>query len=262
MPFTLNNKVESLLTEDPTVTFENVLSTNQLLELKENALNFLGVSAKEFPNRNFWFRKGGIENNEYIKQFSELYLKKLLPRDDTVLIGDTAFVINYPPHDIHIDCRDFRMERDRQGIISYKSMVIPLEVVADEYPILYTSNQYFYGPTTRFRAGSEWTDANDKEVARQKAGNIQFCYNYKQDGMKYVSDESLTKEWYDANIDAPRETPYSNFQGISIEKENIWKPGNIIIFDSARIHFGSNIRKKNAKYKIGISLNYGIRADI
>jgi hypothetical protein len=261
--FTLNNKVEQLLTEEPTVSFENALSTNQLHDLKEVALEFLEVSEKEFPQRNFWIRRGGIENNEYIKNFSESYLKKLLPREDTILIGDTAFVINYPPHDIHIDCRDFRMGEDhKKGIIAYKSMVIPIEVTADEYPILYTANQYFYGPTTRFRYGSEQFDLYDKECQRQKTCGIQFSYNYKQDGMKYVAENVLTKEWYDANIDAEKYTPYSNFQGISIEKENVWKPGNIIIFDSARIHFGSNIAKKGAKFKIGISLNYGIKGNI
>jgi len=263
MSFTLNNKVEQLLTEEPTVSFENVLSANQLRDLKEVALEFLEVSEKEFPQRNFWIRRGGIENNEYIKNFSESYLKKLLPREDTILIGDTAFVINYPPHDIHIDCRDFRMGEDhKKGIIAYKSMVIPIEITADEYPILYTANQYFYGPTTRFRYGSEQFDLNDKECQRQKTCGIQFSYNYKQDGMKYVADNVLTREWYDANIDAEKYTPYSNFQGISIEKENVWQPGNIIIFDSARIHFGSNIAKKGAKFKIGISLNYGIKENL
>jgi hypothetical protein len=263
MSFTLNNKVEQLLTEEPTVSFENVLSANQLRDLKKVALEFLEVSEKEFPQRNFWIRRGGIENNEYIKNFSESYLKKLLPREDTILIGDTAFVINYPPHDIHIDCRDFRMGEDhKKGIIAYKSMVIPIEITADEYPILYTANQYFYGPTTRFRYGSEQFDLNDKECQRQKTCGIQFSYNYKQDGMKYVADNVLTREWYDANIDAEKYTPYSNFQGISIEKENVWQPGNIIIFDSARIHFGSNIAKKGAKFKIGISLNYGIKENL
>ena len=232
-------------------------------KLKEIALDFLQVNEHEFPSTNFWFRRGGIEDNEYIKDFSESYLKKFLPREDTILIGDTAFVLNYPPHDIHIDCRDFRMgEGHKKGIIAYKSMVIPIEVTADEYPILYTANQYFYGSTTRFRYGSDQIDSIDKESQRQKAGGIQFSYNYKQDGMKYVSDNLLSREWYNANIDAQEYTPYSNFQGISIEKENLWKPGNIIVFDSARIHFGSNIAKKGAKFKIGISLNYGIKANI
>jgi len=260
--FSYNDKVESFLTEEPTVSFENILSYAQLQDLKKVALEFLGVKDKEIKGASdFWIRKGGIEHNEYIKKFSEEYLKKLLPRKDNILIGDTAFIINYPPHDIHVDCRDFRMQEDRKGIIAYKSIVIPLEVTADEYPILYTANQYFYGPTTRFRAGSEQQD-NNAEVYRQKSAGIKFSYDYQHDGMKYVSKTNLTKEWYDANIDATLQVPYSNFNGISIEKENIWKPGNIIMFDSARVHFGSNIKKKGAKFKIGLSLNYGIKVDL
>lgn len=261
-PFSYNSKVESLLTEEPTVSFENILSYTQLQELKKIALEFLEVKDGEFTkNTNFWIRKGGIENNEYIQKFSEEYLKKLLPRNDSILIGDTAFIINFPPHDIHVDCRDFRMQEERNGIIAYKSLVIPLEVTADEYPILYTANQYFYGPTTRFRAGSEQQD-NNSEVYRQKSAGIQFSYDYQNDGMKYISELQLSREWYDANIDADNHVPYSNFKGISIEKENIWKPGNIIMFDSARVHFGSNIKKKGAKFKIGLSLNYGIKVDL
>jgi hypothetical protein len=260
--FSFNKKVESFLKEEPTVSFENILSRDQLQELKKIALEFLRVKDGEITGiADFWIRKGGIEHNEHIKKFSEEHLKKLLPRDDAILIGDTAFIVNFPPHDIHVDCRDFRMQEDRQGIIAYKSMVIPLEVTANEYPILYTADQYFYGPTTRFRSGSEQQD-NNAEVHRQKSAGIQFSYDYQNNGMKYVSEQQLTQEWYDANIDANLHVPYSNFKGISIEKENLWKPGNIIVFDSARVHFGSNIKKKGAKFKIGLSLNYGIRVDI
>ena len=260
-PFSFNKKVESFLTEEPTVNFENVISSEQLQYLKKIVLDFLEVDESNFTDRNIWFRRGGIENNEHIKNFSEEHLKKFLPRDDAILIGDTAFAITFPPHDIHVDCRDFRMQEDRRGIIAYKSMVIPIEITVNEYPILYTANQYFYGPTTRCRAGSEDFDIGNPEIQRQKSAGIQFSYNYQEDGMKYVSETNLTKEWYDANIDAAP-VPYKNFKGISIEKENLWKPGNIILFDSARVHFGSNIRKKGAKFKIGLSLNYGIRADI
>jgi len=263
MPFSMNKKIESLLIEEPTVSYENVFNQEQLQELKKVALNFLEKDTSEFPTeRAFWFRKGGIHRLEYIQDLAETYLKKFLPRDDVVLIGDTAFAINFPPHDIHIDCRDFRADINHKGIISYKSLVIPIEVGGPEVPTFYTANQYFYGPSTRLRAGSEETDANDKESQRQKEAGIQFIYDYQQAGVKYLSNIMLTKEWYDANIDAPTFTPHSNFKGISIEKEHAWKPGNILVFDSARIHFAQNILKRNAKYKIGISLNFGLRTNI
>lgn len=263
MPFKLNSQVEKFLVEEPSVSYSNVFNDEQLAELKNVALDFLQVKQENFPlHRNFWLRKGGIHQVEYIKNFSNTFLKKYLPKQDVELIGDTAFVLNYPPHDIHIDCRDFRADPAHKGIVAYKSVVIPVEITANEYPTFYTSNQYFYGPTTRFRAGSEEKDATDPEVQRQKDGKILFSYDYTNDGMKYCTDTILPKEWYDEKIDAPDYTPYSNFKGISIEKEHAWKPGDLIVFDSARLHFAQNIKKCGAKFKIGISLNYGIRVDI
>jgi hypothetical protein len=258
-----NSAIEALLTEEPSVTHEHVFDTSALADLKKVALDFLEIKELNVPDdKSFWCRKGGIHKNKYIQNLSETYLKKFLPRQDVELIGDTAFIINFPPHDIHIDCKDFRTNEKHKGIIGYKSLVIPIEISCDVYPTFYTANQYFYGPSTRFRAGSEFVDLHSPESNRQKAAGIQFSYNYKQDGMKYISETNLSKEWYDANIDAQLHNPYSNFRGISIEKEHQWKPGNIIVFDSSRIHFAQNILKCGAKFKIGISLNYGIRTNI
>jgi predicted phosphatase len=120
--------------------------------------------------------------------------------------------------------------------------------------MLYTADQYYYGPTTRFRAGCEELDKNE-EVERQKQNGVNFSYNYAEDGVKYLSN-TISKEWYDAHIDEPVYVPYSSFEGISIEKANEWKPGNVIIFDNARIHFAQKIKTVGATYKLGISLNY------
>lgn len=263
MTFKLNKLVEQELTEVPSVAYENVFDYSQLKELKKVALDFLDCTESNIPQHKlFWLRKGGIHKVDYIKELAESYLKQYLPRDDVFLVGDTAFCINFPPHDIHIDCRDFRADSSHKGLISYKSLVIPIEVAGPEIPTFYTANQYFYGPSTRLRAGSEQQDSVDPECIRQKSVGIQFIYDYQQAGVKYLSDTMLSKEWYDTNIDAPAFTPYCNFQGISIEKEHEWKPGNILVFDSARIHFAQNILKRNAKYKIGISLNFGVRTTI
>ena len=266
MGFEFNKQVEQALSvEEPSVAHKNVLSKEQLTELKQIALDFLGITADDIPTnqRSFWFRRGMIQLNPRIQELSDTVFKQFIPRTDAVLIGDTAFVINFPPHDIHIDCSDFRMVPEHQGIISYKSLVIPIEINCLRYPKFYTANQYFYGPTTRFRAGSEEFDATEPTSIKQRSDGIMFSYNYAADGMKYLSDaNTLTKEWYDANIDAGVATPYSNFAGISIEAEHDWRPGDLIVFDSARIHFAQNIRKVQAPYKIGISLNYGIKASI
>ena len=256
-----NSLVEQYLTEEPTVVYENVFNKKQLNELKKVVLDFLNANY-DFSQGGVWARKGGIHKVEYIKNLSKLYLNKFLPRQDAELIGDTAFIIGYPPHDIHIDCLDFRMVPEHRGIVSYKSMVIPVEINCDEYPILYTADQYYYGPSTRLRQGCELIDKDSTEILRQQAAGVDFIYDYESAGVKYLAKELLTKEWYDRYIDSMDTVPYESFYGISIEKENKWQPGNIIVFDSARIHFAQNISKVGAKYKIGISLNYGISTDI
>jgi len=236
--------------EESTVVYKDYLGMLIRDKLSTIAREYISAPA-ELPDGIFWYRKGNIHKLEEIQKFSKHFIEPLLD-EECVLIGDTAFMLNYPPHDIHIDCPNLR-----DGIKGYKSVVIPLEIDTDNYPMLYTADQYYYGPTTRFRAGCEKQDKN-AEVERQKANGVHFCYNYEDDGVKYLND-CITKEWYDTNIDESEFVPYSSFKGISIEKANEWKPGNVIIFDNARIHFAQKIEKIGASYKLGISLNYGVK---
>lgn len=233
--------------EEPTVVHKDYLDTTVLQHLITVARHHINAP-DELPKGIFWYRKGNIHKNTLIQEFSKKYIEPLLGKE-CFLIGDTAFLINYPPHDIHIDCPNLS-----NGIKGYKSVVIPLEIDTDNYPMLYTANQYYYGPTTRFRAGCEDQDKN-LETERQKQNGVHFSYNYKEDGVLYLND-SITKKWYDVHINEPVYVPYSSFCGISIEKKNKWKPGNVIIFDNARIHFAQKIETVGATYKLGLSLNY------
>ena len=237
--------------EEKSKVYKDYLNYSQLSNLTSFAKSYVNAP-NILPDGIFWFRRGNIHKQTEIQTFSKKYIEPLL-NERAILIGDTAFLINYPPHDIHIDCPNLF-----EGIRGYKSVVIPLEIDTDNFPILYTAEQYFYGPTTRFRNGSEILDDN-LENQRQRENGVNFCYDYVGDGVKYLSDNNLSQEWYVANIDQPEFVPYSNFAGISIEAEHEWKPGNIIIFDNARIHFAQTIEKVGATYKLGISLNYGIR---
>lgn len=258
--FELNSYVESFLQEENTVVHENVFSAAMIHELLMFAKSFLSLPEdfKEDIKKVKWYRKGGIHRQEFMKNFSDVYVKPFLSRNDAMLIGDTAFCISTPPHDIHVDNRDFRSEiKNKKNIIGYKSVVIPLEIDTENYPFLYTANQYFYGPSTRFRNGCESIDNNDAECLRQRKFGVYFSYDYKKDGVKYLSDDIMPKSWYDAHIDT-NHVPYTTFHGFTIEHQSQWKPGNMMVFDSSRIHFAENITKKNATYKIGISLNYGI----
>lgn len=263
--FAFNDYVENKLDKEPTVCHENLFPDVIFDELKQIAKTHVSLP-EELPSdrvKPFWFRKGAIHLNKRIQEISNEFIKPLLSRD-SILIGDTAFCLNHPPHDIHVDSRDFRTDLDKKaGIIGYKTVVIPLEIDTDDYPFLFTCNQYFFGPSTRFRKGAEKIDLESKECQRQKDSAVYFSYDYEKDGVKFLEKNNLTKEWYNQYIDyeVPNHTgvPYSSFEGLSIEKENLWKPNNVIIFDSSRIHFAELISKRNATYKLGISLNYGIK---
>jgi len=258
--FKFNSYVESFLDEEETIVISNIITDELLNDLKKVAKDYLGLPEK--ISNVFWKNRGKIHTVDYIRDFSKKYIEPNLKRKDAILIGDTAFCISTPPHDLHVDNRDFRTDTvNKKNIIGYKTVVIPLEIDTEDYPCLYTTEQYFYGPTTRFRKGCKDIDDVDPECTRQKSSGVYFSYNYKDDGVKYLLSNQISKEWYNLHIDydnIPNSVPYSSFEGFSIEKKSLWKPNNIILFDSSRIHFGENITKKGATYKLGISLNYGI----
>lgn len=262
--FALNDFIESKIKKEPTVNYQDLFPLNILDNLKTIAKQHIQLpDCLPSDGRAFWYRQGAIHNNLYIQKISKEYIEPLLQQENVMLIGDTAFCINHPPHDIHVDSRDFRTDLNNpKKIIGYKTVVIPLEIDTDDYPYLFTTNQYFYGPTTRLRQGYKDLTEQSLETQRQKENGVYFSYDYKNDGVKFLSQFNLSREWYNRYIDyengTPHAVPYCSFEGLSIEKENIWKPNNIIMFDSARIHFGELISKRNATYKLGISLNYGI----
>jgi hypothetical protein len=255
----LNDKVENIISsESPSVSYENVIPKNILQECKEFAQDYLKFPDELPTHRLFWYREGMVHRTEFIKEFSKKYIEPYI-NENEILIGDTAFCINHPPHDVHIDNRDFRADAEKEGIIGTRSVVVPVEIDTEDFPKLYTANQYFYGPSTRLRNGCENIDALDTEVERQKSCGVYFLYDYEKYGVKYLEKENvLTEEWWHNHISEPFFVPYSTFDRLSIEAEHDWKPGNLIVFDSCRIHWAENLLKKNATFKIGLSLNYGI----
>lgn len=256
--FALNDYVSSFLTEEPSYVKENYIDDKTLDYLISKAKDFLELPEDANKAPWFWHRRGSLEKESWIQEFSDEYIKPLL-RDDAILIGDTAFYINYPPHDVHVDSRDYRGDPEKENTIGYKSVVIPLEIDTNDYPYLFTANQYFYGPSTRMRSGCEEIDSKDVEIKRQKECGVYFSYDYEKDGVKYLDDSRLSKEYYDTYIDEPVFVPFSTFDKLSIEASHLWKPKDIIVFDSARIHWAEKLTKRGATFKFGMSLNYGLK---
>ena len=259
--FSHNQRIQKILPMQESVCIENAINDNVLSDIRKFCIDFLKIESFDvFQDTKTprWFREGLVHQTEFVKQLSEEIIKPMLGLND-ILIGDTAFCINWPPHDLHIDCRDFRVDVDgKAGIIGTKSVVVPVELDNIEYTTFYTGNQYFYGPTTRMRNGCEKLDENNETIEQQKSDGVYFSYDYAKDGVLNLDyDNPLTYDWWKQNIDSNDGVPYSVFEGVTIEKEHKWKPGNIIMFDSARLHWGGNLLKKGATYKMGLSLNYG-----
>lgn len=259
--FALNSTVEKIIdSENKSYSVEDHIPADVLQELKNFAYEYLDIPAV-LPETLFWYRKGSVHRQSIIQDFSKKYVEPFLNSSE-ILIGDTAFCINYPPHDVHIDNRDFRADKNKEGLVGTRSVVVPIEIDTTDYPKLYTANQYFYGPSTRMRNGCKDRDNLSEEVKRQKRCGVYFAYDYKTDGVKYLEKENtISYDWWKEHIDEPRFVPYSTFENLSIEKEHSWKPGNLIIFDSCRIHWAEKLTKKSATYKLGISLNYGIKSE-
>lgn len=240
---------------EPSYSVNNALDNNLLnkcLEFCKDTLQY----PDDISTDPKWYKKGSIHKLPFIKDTLDPLIRNYLKNKDAKLIGDTAFLLTFPPHDVHIDNKTDRYN----NIKAYKTVVIPLYIEGTTIPKFYTANQYFFGDaTTRFRKGSKDKDSLMPNLLQQSKDGIKFVYDYEQAGIIGLEkNQVLTKEWYDANIDAGEVIKYEHFHKLSIEKEHNWQPGNIIIFDSNRLHFSQNLRKINCKYKIGISLNYAL----
>lgn len=202
-----------------------------------------------------WYKKGLLHEYAFVQEKLDPLIREYLHIKDAKLIGDTAFLLTFPPHDIHVDNKTNKFPKTRP----YKTVVVPVYVEGDIIPKFYTANQYFFGEaTTRFRHGSKERDEAKLDLEQRRKDGIHFVYDYDNILVGLEDTQVITREWYDKNIDAGEAVKFENFDRLSIEKEHDWKPGDIIIFDSHRLHFAQNLRKINCKYKIGISLNYAL----
>jgi len=121
----------------------------------------------------------------------------------------------------------------------YKGITIPLylENFTGNYPKLCFFNQfYFYGPA-KFFNGSE---------------NIPTYYN--KQIYEYSEVDNLSKEKIlDVNGYFTHLKP-KWLEGLSFHSALDWIPGNILIFDSVRLHCSSDFRSLGIKSKLGISI--------
>lgn len=238
---------------EPSIAYEDVIDKSLLSKCFDFCKEVLQYDE---DNLRLWYKASFIHKHDFVKDILDPFIRQYLPIKDAKLIGDTAFMLKFPPHDVHVDNETDKYPNTKP----YKTVVIPVHIEGDTIPKFFTANQYFFSDrTTRFRRGSKQRDLGIPGLVEQMNDGIFFCYDYEKAGVQFLENSPvLSKEWYDDNIDAGDAIKYENFHGLSIEKEHNWKPGNMIMFDSNRLHFSQNLAKINCQYKIGISLNYAL----
>ena len=143
------------------------------------------------------------------------------------------FYTDYP-HIIHND-DTFELPEN-----VYKAITIPLKLEAvkiNQYPKLCFFDQYYFHGPSKFFKGEDHIDTYyNKQV-----------YDYKNvDGItdkKFIDKEGLfphlKSKW---------------LEGLSLHSTLAWIPGNIMIFDSLRLHCASDFRKLGIRSKTAISI--------
>ena len=126
----------------------------------------------------------------------------------------------------------------------HKTVVIPLEISEPtEFAIF--DQCYLDGPVKLRHGGTPKNKNHDKTTTYY---NTDITDNSKL--INYTGKDFDPELWED------KFTHYGieKFHGLSIESIVKWNPGDIIIFDTARIHCATDFRKQGIKRKLGYSI--------
>lgn len=131
------------------------------------------------------------------------------------------------------------------GLKVWKQIVVPLYIDYGSTKF-FTFNEFWKGGRASFRYGQNKPEYLINNIITERyISNSNFIKS---------NNISVSKEWYNSNINQPEKLPYEIFTDLSIEKEFDYIPGSVIVFDNERIHCGHNLNLNGAKYKIGMSL--------
>jgi hypothetical protein len=173
------------------------------------------------------------------KFVEEPVVKKILTKlkdyiGDFEIDGAFFFNVDYP-HIIHID--DTFKYSD-----AYKGVTIPLVIDGPPITVLpkicFFNQFYFKGPAKFFRDETEMptyynTQVYDYADVEEKIGG-KFNTEHR---LKYFTH--VKARWLD---------------GLTLHSAIDWEPTSAVIFDSTRLHCGSDFRKLGVKSKMGISI--------
>ncbi len=222
---------------DKPYSIENCVSKEdieELIDVWENSDN------KEHKNT------GPITSK--IKNFNNPALSRIR---DLIYFGDHAGDIEIwyafffhvdKPHIIHIDDSIDTLPK------IFKAFTIPLRIEGgDEEPYLMFFDQFYLdGPSKFFNGDSQETKGHHEDLQFSKLPRSMCVY-------EYSNVIGTTQKPFETNL--PLDHIKDEWlKGLSYNSAHKWKPGNIIVFDSCRLHCASDFRKVGISSKLGISV--------
>jgi hypothetical protein len=197
-------------------------------EIKFLIDEFKKSSSKIFKNT------GPVTVNFDINDSKYLWLKnKIISQLGTVDFTASFFFYTDRPHVIHND-DTYELPK------VYKGITIPLEYLGgSQHPYLCFFHQYYLeGPAKFFNGGVNFPEFYNKNITDYK--DVQ---GLSEEGitetirLRYLSH--LRSEW---------------LERLTFDRALPWVPGNMLIFDSTRLHCASNFLQQGIKSKLGISI--------
>ena len=225
---TTEQKQEILSRLEPTNVYENVINSSWISRLK----TVFNDGKKTYKNTgpvtmDFFPEKEGY--TEWFTEFNTL-LRPFI--GDNVGVFAANFFKVQKPHILHNDDSVVHVPR------LHKTVVIPIEISKPSNFAVF-DQCYLDGPV--------------KIRSRHKPAKNVYYNQDLYDNSKLINytgqafDETLYNKYF-------THQDLDTFWGLSVEQIVPWKPGNIITFDTARIHSAVNFNAQGIEEKLGLSI--------
>lgn len=186
-------------------------------------------------------------HNPIIAEIIKPKIKKLFPQaiyysdvsNDKINVGDQMYIA-YTPYSMHTDCAIHI-----PGYKPFKDVIIPIALSHEKEIHYFTCNQRYKSRAAFFNRGRPGNYIpNGSDIFREHP----YEY-YGVENVEYGKDMSWALEH------GPDWVKPISYEGLSIEKILPWIPGTAIVNDSCVLHSGSDFRKKDVKWKIGLTFH-------
>lgn len=216
---------------DSPFTIENFISQDELVLLTDYF-----KSSDNHTHKNTGPVTMNVTEPEFEQPLFKNILERLEPYIGRVRVFSSLYFYVERPHIIHND-DSFSYP------VCYKGINIPLEIEYVQentgWPNLVFYDQYYLEGPAKFFNGSDnvVTHYNKCVYEYSEVGNLSTTPIDNETRRKYLTH--LKPEW---------------LEGLSIDTITRWKPGDITVFDSVRLHSSNDFVRQGIKSKLGLSI--------